>query len=151
MSLNSATTTSLAQPQVISQQRPGSQLEWTQHAAILNQWLQYLANLAGGVRQTIPWAATVNINANSGLLVKLVVSSTSAFTIANPTGLTDGMELVLFLSATVTPGAITWGSMFKQPTLTIPANGYNTTLKWRYDAKAGYLYFESQGSATVPN
>jgi hypothetical protein len=80
------------------------------------------------------YGASVAINAALGNHFVIVVTDTSAFTIANPTNPTAGQMISLNIrnGSGGSMGAITWGGDFRLSAWTNPANGYSRSIQFRY-------------------
>jgi hypothetical protein len=86
--------------------------------------------------------------------INYIAAGSSTISISAPTNVRDSMELDIALHVGGA-GAITlaWDPIFKMPAggVTVPANGFNRTYKFRFDVNLGFWYLVSQTAADVAN
>lgn len=95
---------------------------------------------------------TVPINTAVAITFVIDVSSTSAFSIANPTNVEAAGQLLTICVKNTSGGVIagiTWGTKYKMAAWTIPATGYSRSISFFYD---GTNWIEaSRTAADIPN
>jgi hypothetical protein len=104
-------------------------------------------------RTTVSGSTTVTVNPTVGSFLDITVTTTTGFSIGQPSTASDGAFLKIRISnqAGGALGAITWNSAFKMQSFTSPASTFNTTLEFQYLASEGFWYQTAASAATVPN
>jgi hypothetical protein len=97
------------------------------------------------------YGASITTNVRFGNTQRYTVNNGTAFTINAPTNAIAGTKLTYIFKNTSggAMGAITWNSVFKLPTLTMPATGFNRAYTFIYDGTN--WVFQYQTAADVPN
>jgi hypothetical protein len=102
-------------------------------------------------RVVLAYSATIATDASLGNRFDISVTDAVAFTISNPTALTDG-EMVTYTIRNITGGAIgaaTWGTTFKMAAWTQPATATSRSITFKYNG--ANLVEVSRTTADVPN
>lgn len=107
------------------------------------------------VLTTLSTTGSVNIDCSTTKIAEVVFTGAGASTITfnAPTNMLDGYTLYIRLSITGA-GAVTlvWGgALSKEAGIVTPANGFNRTTIWTYDANQGAFYLAGQSPADIPN
>lgn len=110
----------------------------------------YFGNISIGLIDD-GYSASITPNLRFGNTLRYTVNNTSAFTFNAPTNAVKGTPLSIILKNTSggAMGAITWNAVFKVPTLTLPATGFNRTYDFVYDG-TNWIFLR-QTAADVPN
>ena len=98
----------------------------------------------------LAYSASITPNAAEGNSFVITANNTSAFTINAPINPATGQEIVITIknASGGALGVITWNAVFKKATFTSPANGFNRSIRLRYD---GTNWCEVRDDADVPN
>lgn len=111
-------------------------------------------NLRGGTRIRrlgLTYSATIATDSSLAEWFTITATNNTAFTISNPTNPVDGasIEYTIYNASGGAMGAITWGTgAFKMSAWTNPANGFNRTIRFRYD---GSFWVQEIPNVDVPN
>lgn len=103
------------------------------------------------VAPTVSGAGTLAVDASSGNFQSVAVTTTSAFTIGNPTNAVSGQTITFQIrnQSGGALGTITWDTLYMLASFTNPANGFNRSITFWYN---GSKWIEiSRTSADVAN
>lgn len=98
-------------------------------------------------------AVNIDCSVTQEAYVNFTGAGASAITFNSPTNMLDGYTLYIRLSVTGA-GALTlvWaGALSKEAGIITPANGFNRTTIWTFDANQGAFYLAGQSPADIPN
>lgn len=100
---------------------------------------------------TVPYSASMTINAAKGNEYGITVANASAFTINAPTNPKAGKRITIWIvnASGGVMGVITWNAVFKMSAWTNPANSFNRSIDFVYNGTNWYQ--TSQTGVDIPN
>ncbi len=101
---------------------------------------------------TVPYSATMTLDAAAGNCFEISATNVTAFAIANPANVNQpGQCLVITIRNTsgAALGAASWGGLFKMAAWTQPATGYSRSIEFRFNGTN--LVERNRTPADVPN
>lgn len=101
----------------------------------------------------ITYSAAMTPNAANGEWQRIVVTNGTAMTINAPTNPRHGrlLEFTVYNTSGGAMGVITWNAIYKKTAFTNPANTFNRTICFRYEAVANVWVQVDQATVDVPN
>ncbi len=100
---------------------------------------------------TLDYGSTVSTDVSRSNIFNIVATTSASFVVDAPTGSVNGRVISYTIknSAGSALGTVTFNSVFKMSTFSLPANGFNRTWQFHFDGTNWIMRYQT--AADVPN